>query len=65
MYDLQLEEAVRNDNFTYHREIVIELMFFYFYRVFESIVIIFSCSYFFGVAWRIFTSMYIDYENNQ
>ena len=24
-----------------------------------------SCSYFFGVGWRIFTTMYIDYENNQ
>ena len=24
-----------------------------------------SCSYFFGVGWRIYTTMFIDYENNQ
>lgn len=65
MYDLQLAQAISRDNFTYHYPIVKQLFFVYFYRVFESIVIVMSCSYFCGVGWRIFTTIYIDYEKNK
>jgi hypothetical protein len=65
MFDKQLEDAVQKNNYTYHYPISTELFFVYFYKIFGSLVIVMSCSYFFGVGWRIYTTMYIDYEGNQ
>ena len=52
------------DDYIYHYPIWKQIKQVYAYRVFQTVVILYSVSYFLAILWRIFVYDIVDWRNN-
>jgi len=63
-YEKQLERNIaRNDETPY--PIMFVLTIVQFYKIFQLVLLIFACSYFLGILWRIYTKDLSGWESHQ
>lgn len=62
-YQNQLDHSVIIDNYIYHYPIWKQIKQVHAYRVFQTIVIIYSVSYFLAIFYRIFVFDLVDWRN--
>jgi hypothetical protein len=52
------------DNFSYHYPLMMIIKTTYIYKIFQVVVTVFACSFFYAIFWRIYTHSVIDWLNN-
>ena len=64
-YNAQLKQNLKEQNYQVGHPILKGLLIIQGYKIFQLVMIIFSCAYFLGLIWHIITKDLIDWRNVQ